>query len=416
MKQRWNMGYGMLIMAALLYAGGTVKAEEQILTPGGGAPREVSESLRREADAAVQRSKDWLLRQQHEDGHWSNPTFPAITALAVWALVIGDGSPDPAAVDRAVAYILTCVNPDGSIYRSPGDDRRGGGLSTYNTAIAMTALHLTGKPELVPVVQKAREFLAKSQHKGEDIYYGGMGYDAGTGRPYADLSNSYIAYEAMRLTEGVEDLRGEGEERVDLDWKAAVAFIQRVHNDPRFNDRPWANPDPEERGGFAYHPDQTRAGTMEDADGILRFRSMPGMTYAGMLSYIYAGVDRDDPRVRATVQWAIRHWDLDSAARLQEGQAEEDAVAARERKEGLFYLYNVLSKGLATFGQDVFAPEDGPMFNWRIELIKRLLSEQKTELDGSGYWVNDVSRYWESDRILVTAYTLIALQVAIGGE
>lgn len=391
-------------------------ATEQTLTIRGDAPVEMSESLRREAEAAIHRGKEWLLKTQHEDGHWSNPAFPALTALPLWALVIGEGSPDDDAVQRAVDFLLKSVNPDGSIFNQPREERRGGGLSTYNTAISMTALHLTGKPELVAVVQNAREFLAKSQHLGDDIYYGGMGYDAATDRPYADLSNSVIAYEAMRLTEGVEDFRDAGEERVDLDWNAALAFIQRVHNDPRFNDQPWVNPDPDERGGFAYHPEQTRAGTMEDADGIIRFRSMPGMTYAGMLSYIYAGVDRDDPRVQATVEWAIRHWNLDTAARIPENNDHADEIASREKKEGLFYFYNVLSKGLATYGQDVLAPENGEAFNWRIDLIKQLLSRQRIDTDGTGYWVNDVSRYWESDRVLVTAYTLIALHIALGGS
>jgi squalene-hopene/tetraprenyl-beta-curcumene cyclase len=324
---------------------------------------------------------------------------------------MGDRSAYQEQIDAAVEYILSCVHPySGAIYRSPSEERKGGGLPNYNTAICMVALHAVGDPKLVPVVQKARKYMAASQRLGDGLFSGGMGYDPDTGRDYTDLSNSYLGFEAMRLTENVEDLRQDGEERVDLDWEAARKFIQRCQNDPRFNDRPWANPDPDERGGFAYHPDQTRAGTVTDAEGILRFRSMPGMSYAGLLSYIYADVDRADPRVQATINWAINHWSLETATRDPEKAGTDAAL------EGLFYLFNVMSKGLAAYGQDVFKPADGAAFNWRVEMIEKLVGLQKFDDDGNGYWVNEVSRYWEGDKVLTTAYSLIALQLALGNN
>jgi len=135
---------------------------------------------------------------------------------------------------------------------------------------------------------------------------------------------------------------------------------------------------------------------------------MPGMTYAGLLSYIYADVDRDDPRVQATINWAVNHWSLDTATR---DPAKKGSDAA---KEGLYYMLNVMSKGLAAYGQDVFKPRASESFNWRIEMIEKLVSMQKIAEDGDGYWVNEVSRYWEGDKVLATAYSLIALQIALG--
>lgn len=363
------------------------------------ADREISLSLANEARAAINRGTQWLLSKQQEGGHWSNPTFPALTALPLWALA-GAQCSDTQAIDRAVAYILSCVRENGAIYREPDQPQKGGGLSNYNTAICMVALHLTGRPELNPVVLKARQFVAKSQHLGGDIYRGGMGYDEATGRPYTDLSNSYIAYEAMRMTEDAEDFRKKGEKKSDLNWDEARAFVQRVHNDADFNTQTWAATDAENKGGFAYHPEQTRAGTTTNAEGVVTFRSFGSMTYAGLLSYIYAEVDRDDPRVKSTVDWAVRHWTL-----------EENPGTGME---GLFYFYNVLSKGLAAYGRDEFTKPDGQTFNWRTELIQKLLSLQKIDEAGRGYWVNDVGRYWESDPVLVTAYSLIALEVALG--
>jgi squalene-hopene/tetraprenyl-beta-curcumene cyclase len=371
----------------------------------------VSESLRREAQAAVDRGLRWLKERQQEGGHWSNPEFPALTALPLWAWARAGWTDTPEAL-RAAAFIVANAKENGAIYHVPVEARAGGGLPNYNTALCMVALHLMGRPEYIPHVQRARAFVAKTQHLGGDVYYGGMGYDASSGRAYADLSNSYIAYEAMRLTESVEDLRREGEARVDLDWKAAEKFIQRTHNDARFNEQPWASDDPEDRGGFAYHPEQTRSGTTTNATGQVKFRSMKGMTYAGLLSYIYADVDRTDPRVEATVDWVVGHWGLGSNNRVTGGTEKADT---QDDREGLYYLYHVMAKGLQAYGTDVFRPAGRPPFNWRIDLIERLLALQKTDPDtGSGFWVNDVGRYWESDPVLVTSYALLALQIALG--
>lgn len=390
----------------------TVATATVTLTVQADAALQMNESLRREARAAIDRALTWLVAQQQADGHWSNGEFPALTGLPLWALARG-GRADSEAAKKAAAYIAGCVHENGAIYREPKEKVKGGGLSNYNTAICMVALHLAGDPKFVPVVQKAREFVARSQHLGGDVYHGGMGYDESTGRPYADLSNSYLAYEAMRLTESVEDARTTaGGKKADLDWKAAQKFVQNTHNDARFNEQAWASDDPSEQGGFAYHPGQTRAGTTTNAAGIVKFRSMKGMTYAGLLSYIYANVDRTDPRVEATVNWAVAHWSLKSNNRVSGGTASYDT---KGEQEGIYYLYNVMSKGLAAYGQDVFRPRDQAPFNWRVDLTQELLRRQKTDAaTGQGYWVNEDGRYWESDPVLVTAYALIALQVAAG--
>lgn len=379
----------------------TAPAGESIPLPGRTTSEwPVMRSLQNEADAAMDRAYAWLREQQHEDGYWSNPEFPAITGLAVWAL-LADPEQNQEAIDRGVDYLLTCVRDDGGIYVDPSEARRGGGLSNYNTAIGMVALHETGRSDLIPVVQDAREFVARSQFMESDSpFYGGMGYDADTDRAYADLSNSYIAYEAMRLTERVEDFRTD-REPVDLDWEAAIQFVQRIQNLPEYNPQSWVSDAPENIGGFAYHPDETRGGTYVDDDGVVRFNSHGSMTYAGMLSLIYADVDRDDPRVQSAADWAIRHWTL-----------EENPPTG---KEGLYYYYNVLTKGLSAFGQNQFIREDGDTLNWRGEVVEKIVAEQRIdEGTGKGYWVNPVGRYWENDPVLVTAYSLLALHMALG--
>ena len=35
------------------------------------------------------------------------------------------------------------------------------------------------------------------------------------------------------------------------------------------------------------------------------------MTYAGLKSFLYAGVGKDDPRVKAAIEWVRKHYTLD---------------------------------------------------------------------------------------------------------
>ena len=134
--------YTFLLITSLLT---TAWAEGVVtLTAREGAPGPITPSLNREARAALDRGLQWLLSKQQEDGHWSNRDFPALTALPLWALVKGEPA-DKEAVQKAVKYILSCVHDNGAIYVEPKEDRKGGGLSTYNTAICMIALHEAGE-------------------------------------------------------------------------------------------------------------------------------------------------------------------------------------------------------------------------------------------------------------------------------
>ena len=384
---------------ALLAATGLVVASNALEIAPAKAPA-VRPSAKQEAQDAANRAVDWLLKKQSPDGSWSNPEFPALTALPLWALVSA-GSTDTQAIDRAVAFILKNVHEDGSIFAEPKQKRKGGGLKNYNTALCMVALHATGRADLVPVVQKARSFVAGSQHLGGDVYFGGMGYDAENNQAYADLSNSYIAYEAMRLTENVEDLRKSGDKHADLDWKAAEQFIRRVQNLPGSNDQPWANEDPEHKGGFAYNQSESKAGSYTNAEGKVRFRSYASMTYAGILSFIYADVSKTDDRVKSAFDWAAKHWSLDENPGM--GQ------------QGYYYFLNVLAKGLAAYGEETITTAGGEKIGWREALINKLVSVQKRD-DKGGYWVNAADRWWEADPVLVTSYSIIALEIAAGAR
>ena len=356
---------------------------------GAGLPPE----LEAEGRAAMAKGAAWLAAQQQADGHWALADSPALTGLSMWALQATDPAAYASAINRAMVFLLTSVQEDGSIWRQPTMERKGGGLANYNTAVCMAALHALGRSELVPVVQNARTYLAKMQYLGPGSYRGGMGYDADQGRPYTDLSNSYMAYEAMRLTQDVEDLRGAGEPKADLDWAAAQEFLAQLQNLEGVNTNAYRSDREEDRGGFAYTPGAGPSTT--NAEGKVMLRSYGSMTYAGLLALIYAEVDAKDPRVQSAKDWAARHWSL----------AENPGMG----QEGLYYFFNVLAKSLKAAGDDTLARPDGSAVSWREEVVRQLVALQKPD----GFWVNENNRWWEADPNLVTAYTILALAAAL---
>jgi len=388
MRATVTVAVSALLSVALLYR----TADGETTLSAGRAPGTLDKSLANEVNAAIDRSLDWLAANQKEDGSWSNGNFPALTALPAWAFVRGTHPKKKEVVAKAVGYLMSCVRDNGGIYREV-KGRQGGGLGNYNTAIAMTTLHATGDPALVPTVLKARKFIARGQHFGDDVYEGGFGYNQSTDRPYADLQNTLYAAEAMRLTQGVEDLRDSSEDRVDIDWSKTVKFIEKMQNKPE------AGPDQE--GGFIYRPGESRAGTTTNKEGVVVFRSYASMTYAGLLALIYADVNRNDTRVRSAFKWASERWSLEENPGMG--------------MQGMFFFFNVLTRSLHAYGADIIPLDGGKTVDWRRELAKRLISLQTIDpATGHGFWRNDTGRFWEKDPVLVTAYSILALEHVIG--
>jgi len=345
-------------------------------------------SLANEVRAAINRAADWLAARQQPCGAWSDTNFPALTGLALQAIL---GSEHPARnemAEKAAAFIVSCVQPDGGIYtRIPG--RKGGGLSNYNTAICMMALHATRNPAYTRIIQNARTFVAGAQYLGDDDYRGGFGYDRESQRAYTDLLNTYYAVEAMSKTADVEDKRPDGEKRADIDWNETVKFIERMQNKPSSG--------PDNAGGFFYNPTDPKAGASTNREGVVVFRSYGSITYSGLLALIHAKVDRDDVRVRSAFDWACKHWSLEENPGMGE--------------QGLYFFYNVLSKCLAAYGVDAIPVGGNRLVNWKEELAKVLVRCQKIDdKTGHGYWMNDNDRYWEGNAVLVTSYSMIALE------
>jgi squalene-hopene/tetraprenyl-beta-curcumene cyclase len=368
------------IRTTLLTAGMTV------ILAAAGARSEITAASRDTARAAITRGLDWLQQSQGTNGAWSRPGFPALSGLPLWAISASGETNRQVMADRAIAFLLSCVQTNGGIYVDQAG--KGGGLPNYNTAICMTALHATGRKELTPVVLQARSFIGAAQHLGDDVYTGGFGYDRATGRAYTDLDNTLFALEAMRRTQDVEDQRPASEKRVDVNWTAALAYVSKLQNTTN-------NSTTNDAGGFFYNPDDAKAGTGTNAAGKVYLRSYGSITYVGLLSMVYAQVAREDPRVTSAVDFATRHWTLD----------ENPGMGA----QGLFFYYNVMARALAVSRHEALPRKDGgTAIAWREELIRKIASLQKAD----GSWQNTNNRFMEGDPVLATSFNLLALEFA----
>jgi squalene-hopene/tetraprenyl-beta-curcumene cyclase len=297
-----------------------------------------------------------------------------ITALALRAFLEnrrGYTEDDGPFITRPVQFLLNHVNPDGSI--SETNQNR-----NYNTAVSIIALKATGNPKYAEVIKNGQNFikgLQLDQSKGYDPdhkYYGGIGY-GGDERP--DLSNIYMALEALKET---------GVSKDDPVWEKALTFISRTQNNSETNDQEWAGND----GGFAYMPGYSPHG---------KAVSYGSMTQAGLLSLLYAGADKSDPRVKAAYDWIRANYTLDSNP-------------GAKKNQGLFYYYNAFSKAMYAYGEPTITDLQGQEHNWREDLTRKLLSLHNKD----DSWVNtDSPRWWEGDKNLVTAWAVISLNQVI---
>jgi squalene-hopene/tetraprenyl-beta-curcumene cyclase len=191
----------------------------------------------------------------------------------------------------------------------------------------------------------------------------------------------------------VEALLAGGVSKDDPAIKKALVFISRSQNlKSEFNDQPFATKaDPEDQGGFVYNlsdQDDPKSTKRTAAGGL---RSEGGMTYAGLKSFLYAGVSKDDPRVKAAIDWIRKHYTV------AENPGQKDA--------GLFYYYHTFAKAMDALGEDPFVDAKGTKHDWRQELFDELKKRQKAD----GSWANANNAFLEGLPELATAFALLAL-------
>jgi squalene-hopene/tetraprenyl-beta-curcumene cyclase len=350
-------------------------------------------SLQIEMKQAIARGNAWLAQQQKEGGYWDDPDLPAFTALALTAAVRDPGfnrnsAEFPPHVEKGFRWLLDQQKEDGGIYNK--------GLSVYNTATAVTALTAAGREIFEPAIVKGRKHLIDQQwdigqkKETDNQNDGGIGYGSKNDR--SDMSNTYLAIEALKLSEKVI-ADGKHGQQPDLDWDAAITFLTRCQNLEGGKDTlPETAESPQNKGGFRYGPAETKAGEDKLPDGRVALRSYGSISYAGLLSLIYAKLTPDDPRVVAVKEWLGKNYTL----------TENPGMGA----EGLFYYYQTMSKALSAANIDKLVLADGKEADWRADLAGALLTKQRED----GSWANANGRWMESNPVLVTAYAVMSLE------
>ena len=346
--------------------------------------------------AIVDKAIGYLRSSQKPDGSWQAERVPpAVTAIVLRAMVQNPKySLKTDFVKKGYDKLLTYQWDDGGIYKDM--------LANYNTAIAISALAAVDEPAFKPHVDKAVAYLKSLQWtdtiaagpKGEkqiDIgnpWFGGTGYGS-KGRP--DGSSTQLM---------IESLHDAGLKADDPAFKAALKFVSRMQNLSETNDQKWAGND----GGAIYTPannGESFAGEYAGADGKKMLRSYGSMTYAMLKSYIYCGLSKDDPRVKAAWEWISKNWTLEENPGMRAGDP-------GNAQYGLFYYYITLARALHAYGQPTIVDPQGNKHDWRIELIDKMASLQKD----NGSFVGD-KKWMEDNADIATGFATLAVQEAI---
>lgn len=350
------------------------------------AKPKVNLSLAKEIDHSIKEGLKWLHSQQEDDGSWQH--YPAITALVLSSYLRAHPSItiNEPVINNGFEFLKSCVKPDGGIYL---DD-----MPNYNTSICLLAFKDANFSEFDLIIKNAEQYLMGLQIDESDDYttdstfYGGVGY-GGDERP--DLSNLQWAIEAI----SVDDMKNVDPERKFTDeekqrlqnkklfYDKALVFLAKCQNLQNVNPEEYAGGD----GGFMYEPGASKAGGTN---------SYGSMTYAGLKSLIYADVQKDDERVQAAYNWIRSNYAVETTPRMGD--------------QGLYYFYQTMAKSLDAFGEEVLTDMDGTSHEWRNDLANQIIMVQKPE----GFWINENGRWWENNPVLVTAYSILALEQIAG--
>ncbi len=358
---------------------------------------------------------DDLAARQDAEGAWSSSLLGkpvpsvAYTALLGAALL---GAPEDlrakyrANAERAVAFLLSKQNRDGSF----GEGEHGAFLKTYTTAVALIALSSTDRTDRIgDAIRGAQAYLKANQLK-EGLEAGGFAYgdlelkrDPETGEVRVVRSGaanlSATAYVA-------EALKASGFSLSDETWKLIADFVRRCQNSGEANDSPEMIAAYKEQGlsigrdgslVYAPKPDRSlqKAGTIKVADRetIVGYGSM---TYDGVKTYLYSGLRRDSPEVKAAVDWIRRNYSVESHPGFAYDREK------RHHLRGIYYYYLVMVRTLDAYGERPLVTSDGKERDWPVELAERLAASVREDR----LWKNDNPSWHEGDPVLTTSYVL----------
>lgn len=353
------------LCATTLTSSTTVTAQQNAAPLSAATRQKLMESLNKGAA--------YLQKQQRPDGKFDN--HPGITAMAAAALLRQPGGPAKQlpTVGKTLDFLKTLAKPDGGIYEQM--------IPHYITAVAVQALAAGGRPEDKATIERARKYLADHLlDEGEGIaksdkFYGGMGYGGTSDGGIADIISLEYGLRAMKEAELPAN---------DAAWEKAITFLQRTQNNKETNDQSFAADD----GGFMYYPGYSQV------EGTTK--SYGSATYAGILSYSWANLQKNDRRVQDAFKWIGENYTLDENPGI--GQ------------KAVYYYYMVFAKALHAMGEPIITDAKGGKHNWREELAAKLLSLQGAD----GSWVNDKNpAEMQGNRTLVTSFTMMAIEAIL---
>lgn len=343
------------------------------------APEQVDATLYKKT---VKAAVDFLLGkgQNKADGSYSKNISPAVTAMCTTALLKNGIPTDHPQIQKSLKLLESFVQKDGGVYAPDSN------LRNYETSVAVMCFAAADKAKYDKIIQEAIGFQKNIQwddgegHDRASTFYGGQGYGKHK-RP--DMSNTSFFIDALKAA---------AEDKDSVAMQKALEFVSRTqnltteHNGMEFASKATAD----DAGGFIYTPannGESKAGKTPEGG----LRSYASMTYAGLKSFLYAGLDRNDIRVQAAMDWIKRHYDLSTNPGMG--------------KQGLFYYYHVFAKALDAHGESLIEDKQGVKHNWRAELLAELAKQQNSD----GSWTNQADRWYEGDPNLVTSYSLLAL-------
>lgn len=337
-----------------------------------------------DASKLTEKAIAYLRGTQAPDGSWSGNRHIGITGIVVTALIKSGVPMDDPMVKNGLAYLEKLVNPKEGHIAGANPKQQ---LKNYVTSVNVMAFAAANKDgKYQSVVDAGAKFLIGLQWDEEegittkDLFYGGFGYDS-KNRP--DMSNSGFALEALNAA---------GVKQDNPAFKKATSFLSRSQNlKGEQQDQPWAGKYND--GSFIYNPMETKAN--EKSNDANPGPGYGSITYAGIKSMIYAGVDKNDRRVQEALKWVKKNYSMEVNSGMPAGR----------EKHGLFYGYNTMTKAFKVLGLDEIEDDKGVKHNWRADLINQLAKTQKPD----GSWMNEQDRWMEGDANLVTAFALLAI-------
>jgi squalene-hopene/tetraprenyl-beta-curcumene cyclase len=354
------------------------------------------------------KASDWVVTQQDASGCWKvgpegkQEPSPSFTSIIVTALA--NGPKDlrgkfAGAVAKGIGYLESKANPDGSF----GEGKSGSFAKTYSTALALMALATVDRDKHADKIRGAQAYLKQNQLK-EGAHRGGNGYGDEEPRGQTTIKKDIANLSVTGFA--AEGLEMSGLPKDDEYWKLVIEFVRKCQNSSE------VNTDPEfvaklkaknlvvgDDGGLYYtpvaEPGLQKAGMKKIADKE-SIASYGSMTYEGIKTYLYAGLKKDSPEVKAAVDWVRKNFSVEG----HPGFAFDEVK--RNHLRGLYYYYLVMARALDAYGENPFVTFDGKKHDWPREIAEQLLKRVRED----HMWQNDNAGWYEADPILVTSYAL----------